>query len=164
VDPVEKLQLLLFRLWRHLQDSIKVLAIDVVTMGTRPEDVEAKARREGGLTRAIQVDRTEPSCPSRGGSRGYDGWFRAAELLRFANGEAITASLSSIYRWQEDGLERKRQTGNEERETLVGIDQIYLAILLFAFPKVQFDEITVFLYDRGGNIYTREAISKRLKE
>jgi hypothetical protein len=127
-----------------------VLAIDVVTMGTRPEDVEAKARREGGLTRALQVDRTEPPCPSRGGSRGYDGWFRAAELLRFANGEAITASLSSIYRWQEDGLERKRQTGNEERETLVGIDQIYLAILLFAFPEVQFDEITVFLYDRGG--------------
>lgn len=61
-------------------------------------------------------------------------------------------------------MERKRQTGNKERATLVGVDQIYLAILLFAFPEVEFDEIIVFLYDRGGNIYSREAISKRLKE
>jgi hypothetical protein len=112
-----------------------VLAIDVVTMGTRPEDVEAQARREGGLTRALQVDRTEPPCPSRGGSRGYDGWFRTSELLRFDNDEPTLSWMA----WGESD----RQGTKSGKLSLKY--QIYPIILLFAFPEVQFDEITVFL-------------------
>jgi hypothetical protein len=126
VDPVEKLQLLCPR----LSYSIKVLASVMVTMGTRPEDVEAQARREGGLTRALQVDRAEPPCPSRGGSRGFDCWFRTADLLRFENDERITASLSSTVgrmAWSESDRQGTK-SGN------ISLEYTKSTLLFFSFP------------------------------
>lgn len=128
-----------------------------------PEDDRAKARASLGLGRELAVQRSSNPVPSRGGSRGYDIHYRQNQLALHAIGLPTEASLSSISRWNRR-LEPYRMTGNRERSTIVGFDQLLLAICITVFPQAQLTEIAAFIYNRGGGLYSNEAISKRLKE
>ena len=126
-------------------------------------DFVAQARREAGLSRQLQVVRRESPHPSRGGSTGFEEWYRDEQLDRRANGEECDASRSSVYRW---GLrrERFRRTGNRERNSVVGIDMLNLVCFVIAHPDATLDEIAVHLYNEGGDLYSIQVLSKRLKE
>lgn len=90
-------------------------------------------------------------------------WFREIQLQRFNAGEAIDVSLASIYRWG-DRLEPFRQTGNTERKTIVGADLLSLVTYITAWPDATLDEMAVFIYSEGGDLYSRQRISQRLAE
>jgi hypothetical protein len=55
-------------------------------------------------------------------------------------------------------------TGNKASETLVGRDQFLMSLFLIIFPDAEADEIALFIYNNGGQIYERFAISKRMQE
>ena len=55
-------------------------------------------------------------------------------------------------------------TGGKDRENLIGVDQMLLSICLYAYPEAQADEIAMFIYEHGGEIYNRGTISRRMKE
>ena len=128
-----------------------------------PEDQRARTRSALGLTRELQVGRTNAPHPARGGARGYAVHERQAEIDAFHNREPIRASLASIYRWMER-LEPHRMTGNKEKEKLVGAGQMLLVIFLYAFPDAHADEIATFIWNESGELYDLPTISKRLKE
>ena len=130
---------------------------------TDPADLLAQARREAGLTRQLQQQRREPPHPSRGGCTGYDEWYRDDQLLRHQNGEEIDVSAASISRWQRR-RNRYRRTGNQDRTQLVGVDMINMATFIIAHPDATLDEIAVFIYNEGGELYDNSTISRRLKE
>jgi len=132
-------------------------------MNDDPEDERAKARRDEGITRELQVIRKELPDPSRGGSRGYPVWLRREMILQAANGQPTVAHYSSIHRW-EVGILSKRMTGNKEKETITGFDHFLLAFYLLAYPDCEFDEACAFIYNNGGGIYSRQDVSFRLKE
>ena len=90
-------------------------------------------------------------------------WYREQQLQRFNAGEAIDVSRRSIYRWA-DRLEPFRQTGNTERTTIVGVDLLSLVTYITAWPDATLDEMAVLIYKEGGDLYSRDAISKRLAE
>jgi hypothetical protein len=54
--------------------------------------------------------------------------------------------------------------GNKAREQVVGVDLINLATFLRAWPKAHLEEMTVFLYNKGGPLYSIKVISKCLDE
>ena len=90
-------------------------------------------------------------------------WYREQQLERFNAGEAIDVSLRSIHRW-EDRLEPFRQTGNLERTTIVGADLLSLVTSITAWPDATLDEMAVFIYNQGGDLYSRQRISQQLAE
>ena len=130
-----------------------------------PATARANKRAKLGFSREVQQDRTKQAPhPSRGGSKGYDVWFRQEELQRVANGEApTTAHIRSVQRWQ-NRLIPYQQTGNKARATIVGRDQFYLALFLTAYPDASADEIALFIYNETGSVYSRPDISKRMKD
>jgi hypothetical protein len=56
------------------------------------------------------------------------------------------------------------QTGNKERSQIVGIDLLQLVNFIIANPDPTIDEMIVFMYDQGGELYSRKVASQRLKE
>ena len=130
---------------------------------TDPADLEAQARAELGFSRQLEQTRRVAPSPRFGGSGGYPVWFREIQLQRFNAGEAIDVSLASIYRWG-DRLEPFRQTGNTERKTIVGADLLSLVTYITAWPDATLDEMAVFIYNEGGDLYSRQRISQRLAE
>ena len=54
--------------------------------------------------------------------------------------------------------------GNRQREQLTGADQLLLSICLFIYPAATLDQIAIFIYGNGGDIYTRPQISDRCRE
>ena len=46
---------------------------------------------------------------------------------------------------------------------IVGTDLINLVILLFAHPDATIDEMAAHIYNEGGELYSSQQISKRLK-
>jgi hypothetical protein len=54
--------------------------------------------------------------------------------------------------------------GGQERHNLVGHSQMLLAVCLYAYPEAQADEIAMFIFENGGGIYNRGAISNRMKD
>ena len=132
-------------------------------MNNDPADKRAHARAKLGLTRELQAVRAVLPDPSRGGSRGYTVDDRLYQLTRVANGEDVRASARSIGRWQQRVLPFQ-MTGNKQRSTVVGIDQVLLAIAITIWPDLTLEEISVFIFTEGGNFYSRQAISTRMKE
>jgi hypothetical protein len=56
-------------------------------------------------------------------------------------------------------------TGNKQFNTIVGTDQLLLAITALAvYPDSEADEIAAFIYNNGGDLYSRQAIATRMKE
>ena len=101
--------------------------------------------------------------PGFGGSGGYPVWYREQQLQRFNAGEGIDVSWRSIYRWA-DYLGPFHQTSNRERTTIVEVDLLSLVIYITAWPDATLDEMAVFIYNNGGGLYSRQAISNRLRE
>jgi transposase len=129
-----------------------------------PEDAEALLRRNLGFSRILERPRTIPPHPNRAGSRGYPVYFREEQLVLAAAGLPTTVSASSIRRWQER-LIPHRQTGNRENSILRGLHQTLLSTYVFAYPEATLDEIATFIANSSdGTIYSRQAISTRLKQ
>lgn len=130
---------------------------------TDPADLEAHARAQLGLTRQLQVTRRIAPHPSKGGAPGYPAWYRVEQLAKRANGEPFEVSEQSLDRW-EIRLFQYRMTGNKPREQLVSADMMNLVLFLLAYPDATQQEMAVFIYNEGGELYTVQTISQRLKD
>jgi hypothetical protein len=131
--------------------------------GTDPADLVARARAELGFSRLLEQPRRVAPPPRFGDSSGYPVWYCAIQLEKFLAGEEIQVSLSSIYRW---GVRPGpyRQTGNSPRTTVVGVDLLNLVTYITAWPDATLDEMAAFIYNDGGDLYSRQAISNCLKD
>lgn len=129
-----------------------------------PADSRAKARANLGLSRELEEERGILPDPSRGGARGYSLSQRVKELARIQAGDAPAfASMRSIYRWRQR-LEPFRMTGHKQKTKLCGTDQILLTFYLQVYPDAESDEIAIYIFDNGGEIYDRQTIDQRCKE
>ena len=54
--------------------------------------------------------------------------------------------------------------GDRSNETIVGADQFLAVICVTIWPDSTTDDISTFIYNEGGSVYTRSQVSKRLKE
>jgi hypothetical protein len=128
-----------------------------------PDEV-ALARRNVGLARQLEEPRgAGDPHPSRGGTRGYPLWMRGQEIVKAANNQQTFASRSSIWRWQ-IRIEPFRMTGNSDRNTLTGFDQLLLCYFKWLYPEASADECSAYIYNNGGSITSRDNIATRLKE
>lgn len=127
-----------------------------------PADIVAEARRQLGFSRQLEQEARVAPHPSRGGNA-YPRWYRIEQLAKRDNGEPYDASDRSLSRW-DDRLEAYRPTGNRARSQIVGDDQFHLICFIIAWPDATQDEMAVFIYNEGGDLYSRETVSKRLKE
>jgi hypothetical protein len=136
-----------------------------ITTATDTADLQAQAQSELGFSRETTVLRTKVKPhPGRGGSDGYEVWFRMDQIARNRAGLPITASISSINRWKKR-LMPYRKTGNRSRRKLVGTDLLNLVFFLIAHPDALLEEMAIFLYNEGAaEVYSTRLISKRLKE
>ena len=55
-------------------------------------------------------------------------------------------------------------TGGSERTDLVGKDQLLMSVCLSIWPDASLDQLAAFIFNNGGSLYSREAISHRMKE
>ena len=128
-----------------------------------PADLRVQACAELGLLRKLaQPWRVEPH-PRGGGSSGYPVWSREEQLVRWNAGEDTKASRSSLFGWQVC-LFPHRCAGNHARTQIVGTDLIDLVVFFFAHPDATINEITAYLYNEEGDMYSSQQNSKRLKE
>ena len=136
-----------------------------------PADTRAITRSRLGLTRETQRFRTgHYPNPARGGTRGYPLWLRtiAIDILNESRSyilasQRIHCSTSSIRRWERRVLPY-RMSGGRPREQLTGPDQLLLSICIYIYPAASSDEIAIFIYSNGGDIYSRPQISDRCAE
>ena len=131
--------------------------------GTDPADLVARAREELGFSRLLEQPHQVAPPPHFGGRGGYPVWYRAIQLENFHAGEDIQVSLSSIYRW-DVCPGPYRQTGNRPRTTVVGVDLLKLVTYISAWPDATLNEMAAFIYNEGGDFYSHQAISNRLKD
>jgi arginine repressor len=75
----------------------------------------------------------------------------------------INVSRASISRWLVR-IHPYRQVGNKERSQIVGIDLLQLVNFIIAYPDATIDEMIVFMYNQGGELYSQKVVSQRLKE
>jgi hypothetical protein len=92
-------------------------------MNNDPTDSRAHTQAHMGLSRELQQERVRESDPSRGGSCGYNIHDRLWMLEHAAQGHPVRASIRSLGRWEER-LDCYRRTGNQEKSSLVGADQL----------------------------------------
>jgi transposase len=130
----------------------------------------AKARSEGGLTRELAVARDNHAPnPARGGTGGYPLYLRIqilerAEVVGIREAaEHFNVAVSSLYRWIRR-IHPYRMTGGKEREGLVGRDLLLLSIGLTIYPDFKADELASFIVENGGEMYSRQMISQRMKD
>ena len=136
-----------------------------------PANTRAAARSQRGLPRELEIDRTENySHPRRGGTRGYPLWqrIRALQTLVLTNSyelaaESIGCSPVSVRRWEER-LIPFRMNGNKERRQITAADQLLLSICLYIYPDASLDEISIFIVANGGEVYSRQVVSRRCLE
>jgi hypothetical protein len=84
-------------------------------MNNDPNNRQAKARSDLGITRLLEQTRKDLPHPSRGGTRGYPVWYRVDQLGRWLNNEPMAVDMKSIYRWAAR-IDPHRMTGNKEKE------------------------------------------------
>ena len=96
-------------------------------MNNDPADIRARARCAQGLLRELGQQRAELPFPKRGGTRGYPTWLRVIEIQLRQLGLPTIACDRTIDRWEER-LEPHRMTGNKERQSIIGLDLILLAV------------------------------------
>ena len=130
---------------------------------TDPEDNLAKGRRELGLSRQLQVTRRDPPHPGIGGSTGYSEWYRVQQLQARQNGQPVSVSEQSLSRWRRK-IHCQRQAGNSDRNQLVGVEMINLAVFIIAHPQSTVDEMAVHIYNKEGGLNSAAIVSKRLHE
>jgi hypothetical protein len=130
---------------------------------TDSADLEAKAWTELGFSRKLEQPRRVSPPPRFGGSGGYPVWYREQQLKMFHAGKAIDVSRSFIFRWNLR-LEPFRQTGNGPRASIIGVDLLNLVTYITTWPDSTIDEMAAFIYNEGGDLYSRQTISKCLEE
>jgi hypothetical protein len=59
-------------------------------------------------------------------------------------------------------LEPHRQTGNMERSQIIGTKLLNLVTYITAWPDATLDKMAAFIFNEGGELYSRQAISQRL--
>jgi hypothetical protein len=129
---------------------------------TDPADLELKACADLGFSRRLEQTHRISPPPSLGGS-GYALWYHQQQLERFHTGGLIDISFLSIYRWVLCP-EPFCMTGNRPRMVIVGVDLLNLITFITAWPNATLVEMAVFIYNEGGDLYSVQAIYKRLKE
>ena len=129
---------------------------------TDPADLVARARAELGFSRQLEQPRRVAPSPHFGGG-GYSVWYRNQQLASFNAGDAIDVSFASIYRWNLRP-EPFCQTGNGSRTSIIGADLLSLVTYITAWPDATLDEMAAFIYNEGGDLYSRQTISRRLGE
>jgi hypothetical protein len=130
---------------------------------TDPANLSAQARAELGLRRQLEQHRCVPPPPSNGGSAGYPVWYRREQLQKWNEGGPTDVSRASLYHWA-DHPHPFRQNGGSARTTIVGVDMIHLVTFLIAHPDSTQDEMATFVYNKGGALYSKQRISKRLDD
>jgi hypothetical protein len=55
-------------------------------------------------------------------------------------------------------------TGGIERVAVTGMDQLLLCTCIFIYPSATVDEVAAFIVNNGGDIYTCQAMYKRMKD
>jgi hypothetical protein len=89
---------------------------------------------------------------------------RQHPLALAAAGLPTIIGATTISRWKQR-LVPYRRTGNKENENLRGYHQILLCSFIFAYPEATAGEIAAFIANSSdGTIYSRQAISARLKQ
>ena len=132
-------------------------------MNNDPANLRANTCRRLGLDREEQVSRASLPHPSLGGSRGYPVWFRREELQKRANGEITEVPEITLDRWEERLIPHK-MTGNRPTQQVVGIDQLLMTIYIAVYPDTEGDKIATYVFNEGGELYSRQVTSKRLCE
>ena len=139
-------------------------------MNVNHSSQQAKSRSDAGMSRRLKVFRTKNNIhPKNGGSHGYPLWFRIKvidHVYAFGVNDAtaqFNVSKKSVRRWLRR-IVPYHQTGNHERTNIVGRDQLLLSICLHVYPRAKDLEIAAFIYANGGNIYSKQDVSKRCKE
>ena len=120
-------------------------------------DLRAQAHTELGLSPELaQPQHVKPRFSS------YPVLSREEQLEKWNAGEEFAASEASLYRWL-NRLIPHHCTGNRARTHIVSSDLINLVVLLFAHPDATIDEMAAHIYNEGGELYSSQQISKRLK-
>ena len=130
----------------------------------------AKRRSDAGLSRIEKTFRTNNNQhPKKGGSHGYPLWLRIEVMdhvyAHGMNSATVHYNISkkTIRRWLRR-LAPYHQTGNHDKESIVGIDQILLCICLFLYPRAKDDKVAAFIFANGGALYSQQRISERCNE
>ena len=126
-------------------------------------DIRACAQSAQGLSRELGQQRAELPFPKRGGTRGYPTWLRVIEIQYRQLGLPTIACDRTIDRWEER-LEPHQMTGNKERQSIIGLDLILLAVFYSVWPCGDADEACIFIYNNQGDVYTRNNVSKQMKD
>jgi hypothetical protein len=130
---------------------------------TDPADLEAKAHAEPGFSRQLEQPRQVAPHPSLGGSSGYPVWHREEQLEKWNAGKVTDVSKRSLFRWSRR-LEPHHQTGNMERSRIIGTKLLNLVTYITAWRDATLDEIAAFIFNEGGELYSRQGISQQLAE
>jgi transposase len=82
------------------------------------------------------------------------------ELKRYRRGEPITASTSSVQRWQHQRIIPFEMTGNHAHQKIHGYDLFLLMLFRLVYPKACADEIRCFVLKNSHHpcIYSRSDI------
>jgi len=129
--------------------------------------------RSLGISRDEGVERSGASKrrdPSRGGSRGYDEYYRRRILDMKKDGvpipKAFDVSRSSKYRWKKNGIPRKKMTGNKRRQGMPGHHRLLLACFKKVFPHASAAQCAVYIaiHSDDNQVFTDQQISKALKD
>ena len=129
---------------------------------TDPADLKAKACAELGFSRHLEHPRQVAPQPFLGGT-GYPVWYREQQLEKWNASKVTELSELSLFRWS-GRLEPNRQTGNRERSQIIGTKLLNLVTYITAWPDANLDKMVAFIFDEGGGLYSRQAISQRLAE
>jgi hypothetical protein len=126
-------------------------------------DIEAKAHADLEFLQQLEQTHQILPHPCLGGSDGYALWYCQLQLEKFHAGGLIDVSSLSIYRWALC-IEPFCQTGNGPQTVIIEVDLLNLVTFIMAWPDATLAEIAVFIYIKGGDLYSIQRISLRLKE
>jgi hypothetical protein len=130
---------------------------------SRPRQSEGKSSRELGLSCKLAQTYCVRPHPSYGGSSRHPYWVREEQLQKWNEGEETKVSQSTLYRWSLRPLPHHK-TGICARTQIIGTDLINLIIFIYAHPDAQIDDMVVYLYNKGGELYANQQISDCLRE
>ena len=102
--------------------------------------------------------RVEYQHPQVGSSQGYAPEYRRDALAVAASGNQhlLTCSSSSLWRWRNHGIGRKKKTGNSAPTVLRGEHEFLLQLYRKIFPKAIADEVRAFICQQSSrHAYSR---------
>jgi len=136
-----------------------------------PTSMRARSRRDRGLPREIAMIQTDqPPDPSLRGTHGFPVWVRRKALQIFDETksdelamDSVGYSSASVRRWEHQLLPYRMVSGRPKND-LTGKDQLLWSICLFICTNALADDIYLFVFANGGQIYSRKAITRQCWE